>query len=318
MKGLAAVFLFLITIAGGIQKIYRINSYSKEAATAFANNNFTAAEQAYRYLVDSLQVQDDQLRLNLAHTYMKQQKQQQAKPHYQVLFNTSNKEIKSVSALQLGVIAARAEDYVNALSLFKQALIINPQNEAARYNYELLKKYLEEHPEKKKTPPPPQNKQDQQEKDQEQQEQKEQQEQPKPEPSDEGQEEQEADKQQSDAGEQQQDKQQQPDQQQNNGKDKENLGENGKEEEAKSGDQPGSEKGAAEEEADQGKGGAGRENVTDKDKRAQTQRERLQQMNISQEKANMILDAMRQAELQHLQQLPKKPTKQPDSNKPRW
>ena len=47
-------------------------------------------------------------------------------------------------------------------------------------------------------------------------------------------------------------------------------------------------------------------------------KERLQEMKISEEKALMILEAMRQNEIKYLQQQKRKATKKPDRGKPDW
>ena len=47
-------------------------------------------------------------------------------------------------------------------------------------------------------------------------------------------------------------------------------------------------------------------------------REKLQQMNVSEEKAKMILEALRNKEAQYFQQMRKKATEKPKSNKPDW
>ncbi|MEQ8714304.1 MAG: hypothetical protein RIC80_14885 [Cyclobacteriaceae bacterium] len=46
--------------------------------------------------------------------------------------------------------------------------------------------------------------------------------------------------------------------------------------------------------------------------------EKLEEMNLSEEKAKMILEAMRNSEVQYLQQMKKKATKKADSKKPDW
>nr|MCU0390231.1 hypothetical protein [Thermoflexibacter sp.] len=46
--------------------------------------------------------------------------------------------------------------------------------------------------------------------------------------------------------------------------------------------------------------------------------QRLQQMNLTEEQAKMILDAMKNNEVQYLQQNKKKPTKKTDKGKPDW
>ncbi|NVO85064.1 hypothetical protein HW556_09235, partial [Hymenobacter sp. P5252] len=50
----------------------------------------------------------------------------------------------------------------------------------------------------------------------------------------------------------------------------------------------------------------------------QTQRARLQQMNLSPGQARQLLEALRTAEQQYLQQLPRKATTPRDKNKPAW
>lgn len=44
----------------------------------------------------------------------------------------------------------------------------------------------------------------------------------------------------------------------------------------------------------------------------------LQEMNISPEKAQMILDAMKNDEIQYIQQMEREPTRRPDASKPDW
>jgi Ca-activated chloride channel family protein len=46
--------------------------------------------------------------------------------------------------------------------------------------------------------------------------------------------------------------------------------------------------------------------------------ERLEELNLTEEKARMILEAMKNNEIQYIQQNRRKPTKRPDSNKPDW
>ena len=46
--------------------------------------------------------------------------------------------------------------------------------------------------------------------------------------------------------------------------------------------------------------------------------EKLEELNLTEEKARMILEAMKNNEIQYIQQNKRKPTKRPDSNKPDW
>lgn len=49
-----------------------------------------------------------------------------------------------------------------------------------------------------------------------------------------------------------------------------------------------------------------------------SRQEKLKDLNMSEEKAKMILEAMRTNEIQYLQQMRRKATKKPDSGKPDW
>ncbi|WP_242920289.1 tetratricopeptide repeat protein [Pontibacter liquoris] len=324
MKLLLAAILLVSFLSGGLRTIARINTYAQEAAQAYRQQDYTRAIAAYEYLLNDLDVQDDQLRLNLAHAYYQAGAPEKAQESYRLLAEHPSSHLRAIAHLQLGNIAAGRHKYKQALARYRQALIADPDNEKARYDYELLKKYLALHPEKAtedepqklpppsgqgsdslQTPPPAQENQEPQ---------------PGSKPDDAGTDEKEMDTPQPSGT---------PTEQQQQGGGKGNQlesnssqasGNNGDQEEA-SGTEPGDTKGQTMENAtlpnQQGLGG-GSENITDQDQRAQTQRRRLQQVNMSPEKARLLLDAMRNAELQYIQQLPKKSDKKPDRSKPDW
>lgn len=54
------------------------------------------------------------------------------------------------------------------------------------------------------------------------------------------------------------------------------------------------------------------------DQPPQTRGEKLEELNLTEEKARMILEAMKNNEIQYIQQNKRKATKKPDSNKPDW
>lgn len=54
------------------------------------------------------------------------------------------------------------------------------------------------------------------------------------------------------------------------------------------------------------------------DEPPQSRSEKLQELNLTEEKARMILEAMKNNEIQYIQQNKRKATKKPDSNKPDW
>jgi outer membrane biosynthesis protein TonB len=54
------------------------------------------------------------------------------------------------------------------------------------------------------------------------------------------------------------------------------------------------------------------------DQPPQTRSEKLEELNLTEEKARMILEAMKNNEIQYIQQNKRNATKKPDSNKPDW
>jgi outer membrane biosynthesis protein TonB len=322
MKPLFLVIFLVSLITGGVQTITRINEYTQEAARAYQQKDYIRAIYAYEYLLNDLDADDDQLRLNLAHTYFRAGLSQKAQQQYSLLADHPTARLRAIALLQLGNITAENKKYKQALILFRNALVAAPANEAARYNYELLRKYLDKHPELEKQPEEeqPLDTPEQQEKNdslpppaQEQLEP-----QPKKKPDSEGDQEEEIEKpEQSESGEQQE---KGGNNQEGNTPGKQNK-EGNRDQEQKTGKEQGDQEGlnpnSAFDPGQQQRSGSSEE-AGDQDKRAQTRSSRLKEVKISQERANMLLDAMRNAELQYIQQLPKKSTRKPDPSKPDW
>ena len=322
MKPLFLVLFLLSFVIGGVQTITRINEYTQEAARAYNQEDYIRAIYAYEYLLNDLDAADDQLRLNLAHTYFRAGLLQKAQQQYSTLADHPTKRLRTIALLQLGNIAAEGKKYKQALALYRNALVAEPGNDAARYNYELLRKYLDKHPELEKQPeeapaldtPPQLEKNDSLSPPAEAQPEP----QPKKKPDSEGDQEEEIEKpEQADSGAQQE---KGGDNQEGNTPGKQNR-EGSRDQEQKTGQEEGDQQGlnpnSSFDPGQQQRSGSS-EAAGDQDKRAQTRSSRLKEVKISQEKANMLLDAMRNAELQYIQQLPKKSTQKPDPSKPDW
>ncbi|MEJ8755909.1 tetratricopeptide repeat protein [Pontibacter sp. H259] len=310
MKFWLAILLFLSLPGAGLKTVSRINSYADRAAKAYNQEKYAEAITAYEYLLEDLEVEDDQLRLNLAHAYYKAGLLPDAQNQYRLLADHTSEHIRSVVHLQLGNIASNGKKYPQALSLYRNALIADPENEVARYNFELLKKYLILHPEKAEMPEPePEAPQDQYPEDQlpplsDEAEEP----QPKKNPDPNGTTEEEIVTPQPDPAGQQQ-----------NQSGKGNQPKQERKEQA-AGNQEGNTEGQqlnSEFDPKQESQRGSSENAAATDKRAQTQATQ-QHINISADKARMLLDAMRDAELQYLQQLPKKAKGKKDNSKPDW
>jgi archaellum component FlaD/FlaE len=191
------------------------------------------------------------------------------------LTGSPDKNIKSIAYQQLGVIANNMGKYDIALEQFKNSLRANPDNNDSRYNYELLKRLMQDNQQQQNQNQDQKNK-DKQNKDQQNQDQQQQ------------------DKQQQD---QQNKDQQNQDQQQNQDKQDQDKQKQEQQEQQQQQEQESSDK-------------------NNEEKKVQPQD--MKQMDISEEMARMILEAMRNNEMQYIQQTPKKATKPKDNSKPDW
>jgi Ca-activated chloride channel family protein len=269
--------ILLAFISGNNPKdIARINGLKKQAEEAFLKENYEAAATYYHTLIDSLSAEDDELYLNLAHSYFQQGDSAQARTYYGQASTTDNKTIKSIAYQQLGVMAKEGQQYEESLNYLKSSIKADPTNQDARYDYELVKKLLEE-----------QQQQQQQQQDQQNKENEEQQEEQKDDQQQE-QENQNGEKEEQENQEQQEQEQNQQDQQDQDGQEQEQQQQEGEEQEEQ------------------------------QDPQDMSTKEKLEEMNISEEKARMILEAMKNSEIQYLQQQKRKATKRPESGKPDW
>lgn len=264
-------------------KISKVNALKSEARKAFNAGDYQTAVSKYTMLKDSLAVKEDEISLNLAHAYYQLKDSAQAISAYQEIASSSDNTIRSKANQQLGIIHNQQGKFEEALSNFKQAIKADPNNMDARYNYEMLKKKLEEQKKKEEQQKQDQKQNDQQKnKDQEQKEDQKKEEQNK------------NDKQKSDQ-EKKEDK-----------KDAENKDEKSKEE--KKDEQQKKEEQQKETEKPS----------EEKKETPPSVSEKLQQMKISEEKAKMLLEAMKNQEVQYLQQNKRKATKPKEKGKPDW
>ena len=304
---------------GLFNDIAKINKLKSEAERSYQAGDFKSALQHYQILVDSFQLQEEEVLMNYANAaYLLTNPQngemkgispgestgaalpdeqaakylETARNQYTQLSATMafSNQIKSLAYNQLGVMSYQLgtgqgpEALQAAKEMFKSALRANPANEDARFNYELISKMLEQ-----------QQDQQQQDQSQDQQQQQDQQEQEQ---------------------QQNQDNQQQQDQeQQQSGEDQPQEDQQGEQEEQESEQQEGEPKDGDEQNPQQPQ-----EENQDQQQPQQrpTDPSQMEDMKISEEKAKMILEAMKNAEVQYIQQNQRKATKRPESGKPDW
>lgn len=142
------------------KEIAKINALKKEAAAAYLAKDYELAISKYTLLQDSLGIDDPALKLNLAHAHYHLGDTAGAKMNYSKLSGSQNNKMKSIALQQLGVMSKDADKLEEALQQLKAAIKADPSNQEAIYNYEVVKKLIEEQKQQEQ-----QQNQDQQNKD---------------------------------------------------------------------------------------------------------------------------------------------------------
>lgn len=296
------VILLVLNPLTDLDKIARINKAKKEAKQAYLEHNYQLAHDTYKFLIDSLGVNEDEVMLDFAHTQYQLKDTTEAVNNYQKLAESTNPRISSIAEQQLGQVLFDKKQYEPALEHYKKALKQNPANEDARYNYELLKKLIQKQKDQQK-----QN-QDQQNKDQQN---KDKQDQKKDQQNKDDKNKDQQNKDQKDQKDQQKQDQQQKDQEQQQKEQQQ------KEQEKKDGKKD-EEKEQKPEQKDEKQKDGEKSEQEKKEKPTPSPSDKLKEMNISEEKAKMILEAMKNNEIQYIQQNKRKATKRKNSGKPDW
>ncbi len=294
----------LLTIAIGLlllltdfDKIGKINSLKSEAKKAYTKGDFKTAIEKYKYLVDSLGVKEEEVLLNLANSYFHEKDTANVLNAYLPLTQSKDTKLNSIANQQLGVVANRQGKLEEALNYFKQALKTAPDNEDARFNYEMVKKKLED---KKKQEQKDKDKENKDDKKDDKKDQKKDQK-----------DKQNKDKKEKDKKDQEKKDQEKKDQEK---KDQEKKDKDQKDKKDQSKEEKDKEKKDKEEQQKEDEKKKGKEKQDNKPSPS----EKLKDMNISEEKAKMILEAMKNQEVQYLQQNKRKATKPKDKGKPDW
>jgi len=282
MKILLVIFLVINPLTD-LDKIAKVNKAKKEAEQAYLSKDYTLANAKYLYLKDTLGVNDERLLLNLANTQYILEDSTAAINSYSDLKDSPNKEISSIAQQQLGAMQFNNKKYKEALNHYKSALKDNPANADARYNYELLKKLLKEQEEQQEKQQDDKNKEeqneDQEKKDQEKKDQEKQDQENK-------------------EDQEKQDQEEQQDQEKQDQEKKDEEQEKKEQEEQKPDEQ--------------------KKDEDQESKPNPIDEEKLKEMKISEEKAKLILEAMKNNEVQYIQQNKRKAKKKKDPTKPDW
>jgi len=125
-----------------------------EAIQAYQKQDYTLAAYKYRSLIAQLKVDVPALYFNLGQSYFKLQRQQQAMQAFERCLIKADTLLQSKALVKLGILYVEQAKLEQALDYFKKAVKKNPLHEDARYNYELLKKYLTQKKQQNQKPQP--------------------------------------------------------------------------------------------------------------------------------------------------------------------
>jgi tetratricopeptide (TPR) repeat protein len=328
--GLLFIFLAFWGSWHGLSGIHDRNEAIRKAQNAYQRGNYLVAATYYKEAVEKLGATDEAVLLNWGHASARAGQPGTARTAYGRLLTSRQPQMRSVARQQLGVLAASKGEYAQALRLLKQALVANPTNSVARYDYELISDYLRRRHDDPSVPPPvpagapptPEKSKNEQQDPVSQ---------PPPRPGQDKQDELNDDK--------QPDNSQSPPQTRTDPSGQRDPNRpsgapgntangslqpgQGPERSMAQGSEPGTTRGLSNDEngVEAGSGvskRAGTEAATLDEAQMQTQRARLQQINLSTGQAKQLLQALDAAEQQYLQQLPRKSTRKPASGKPTW
>ncbi len=123
-------------------RIDQINKLTKEAEEAFKNEDFTETIEKYELLIDSFDFSNEQVYLNLAHSHLLSKDTLKAIENYNYASLADKSEIKSIALQQLGNISEKNNKLEDALNFYKASIIADSKNNDSKYNYELVKKKL--------------------------------------------------------------------------------------------------------------------------------------------------------------------------------
>ncbi|HSJ69009.1 MAG TPA: hypothetical protein VK921_15095 [Anditalea sp.] len=160
-QAFSTVFLLLMFIPASWQRIAKKNSAIERAEKAYKSSDFENSIRGHLLLLSDFDLSTPEVNFNLGLSYQLNGQEAEAQRTYAELVNTSNTNIGSYAANQNGTISAREEKYEEALQSFRTALIKNPDNEVARYNYEMLARWLDKNKDQQDQDQEDQNEDDQ-------------------------------------------------------------------------------------------------------------------------------------------------------------
>ena len=147
------IIKFIIIILLNINNIDEINRLPKEAEIYFKNEEYDKSIANYKILIDSFDVTNEKIYLNLDHSHFLSNDTAKALENYTYATITNNNKIKSIALQQIGNINESRNKLEEALDFYKESIIIDNNNIDSKFNYELVKKKIQKQKENKQENP---------------------------------------------------------------------------------------------------------------------------------------------------------------------
>lgn len=142
------VTLFLLIPASWTQ-ISRKNEAIEKAEKSYAEARYEESVADHLVLISEFGISSPYLDFNLGLSHHHANQPDEAAGYYDKSTISPDKKLSSLAYNQGGILLGNKKEYQAAISKFKSALILDPTNEEARYNYELLARWLQRDEERK-------------------------------------------------------------------------------------------------------------------------------------------------------------------------
>lgn len=145
-KWILAVFLI---IPSSWTRVSRLNTAIKTAERSYSEANYEKSVADHLVLINDFEHKSPALSFDLGLSHHYSEKLDEAQTWYDQATQSPDNKLVSFAFNQNGVIIGNKKEYEAALSKFQSALIKDPTNEQARYNYEMLARWLQRDQERK-------------------------------------------------------------------------------------------------------------------------------------------------------------------------